>query len=181
MSKGWPGVVLALDLATTTGWAYGSPGAVPKFGHLRFTKSGASRAETYRAFRLWLETEWHNKGFSTPHLIVYESPAVPSIMAGKTNIDTIKLLIGFAEHLEEWTHHRFELREASVGQVRAHFIGRNYKSSIAKPMVFDACHARGWMCETTDESDACALWDYQCCWLDPQVAVRSTPLFRRVK
>ena len=99
-------------------------------------------------------------------------------MAGKTNIDTIKLLIGFCEHLEEWADGLVELREASVSQVRAHFIGRNYPSKVAKPMVMDACHARGWMCETHDESDACALWDYQACFLDPQHAVRSTPLFR---
>ena len=179
MSKGWPGVVLALDLATTTGWAYGSPGAVPQFGHERFSKVGGARALNYRNFRDWLDEFMQA---TKVDLIVYELPAVPSIMSGKTNIDTIKLLIGFAEHLEEWCFsHSLELREATVAQVRAHFIGRNFKSSIAKPMVFDACHARSWMCETTDESDACALWDYQCCWLDPQVAVRSTPLFRRVK
>ena len=102
-------------------------------------------------------------------------------MAGKTNIDTIKMLMGLAEHLEEWAHDKIELREASASQVRAHFIGRNMKSAIAKPMVMEKCKSLGWMCTSFDESDACALWDYQCCWLDPQHAVRGTPLFRKRK
>ena len=62
-----------------------------------------------------------------PDLIVYESANV-QWMAGKTNIDTIKLLVGLAEHLEEWCHNNIELREASVSQVRAHFLGSNMKA-----------------------------------------------------
>jgi hypothetical protein len=48
-------------------------------------------------------------------------------------------------------------------------------------MTVDRCRSLGWMVETSDEADACALWDYQICWLDPQAAVRSTPLFAKVK
>ena len=176
MVSDFKGTVLALDLATTTGFAWGKPRSAPQFGHTRLALDGWSRAKTYRSFRSWLDDSVH---FKKIDLIVYESPAVPSIMAGKTNINTIKLLIGLAEHLEEWADGLCELREASVSQVRTHFIGRNMKAAVAKPMVFDKCHELGWMCETKDESDACALWDYQCAWLDPQHAVRGTPLFRR--
>jgi hypothetical protein len=175
MTERYHGTVMALDLATTTGFAWGRPRENPQFGHTRFALAGWERAKTYRAFRKWLDDTVH---FKKVDLIVYESPAVPSIMSGKTNIDTIKLLIGLAEHLEEWAHGFVELREASVSQVRTHFIGRNFKAQIAKPMVFDKCHSFGWMCETNDESDACALWDYQCAWLDPQHAVKNTPMFR---
>jgi len=168
--------VLALDLANTTGFAFGKPGDVPKFGHHRFVAKGSSRAWCYRQFRGWLERVIDTR---KPKLVVYESTAVPSIMAGKTNIDTIKVLIGLAEHLEEVCYDRVELREASVSQVRSHFIGQNLKSKIAKPKVLENCHARGWMCETTDESDACALWDYQCCWLAPELAHKGMPLFRQ--
>jgi hypothetical protein len=169
------GSVLALDLATTTGWAYGKPGAVPVFGSHRFVKKGEPRAPAYRAFRLWLDL------FLSAHktdLVVFESPALPMVMHGRTNIDTIKLLIGLAEHLEEWCYDRFELREATVSQVRAHFIGSNMKSKIAKPMTLDRCHELDWNVETTDEADACALWSYQCCYLRPDIAVAQTPLFR---
>jgi hypothetical protein len=170
------GAVLALDLATVTGFAYGAPGTAPTFGSYRFAPKGASRSLAYRAFRQWLEMFTH---LHKTDIVVYESPAVPSFMAGKTNIDTIKLLIGLAEHLEEWAYDRIELREASVSQVRAHFIGQNLKSAIAKPMTLDRCIQLGWKVESTDEADACALWDYQCSWLRPDLAPHTTPLFSK--
>ncbi len=171
------GRVLALDLATTTGWAFGAPGSTPQVGHLRFSKSGSPRASTYRGFRNWLEERWNVRD-QQPDLIVYESPAVPSIMAGKTNIDTIKLLVGLGEHLEEWCHNKIELREARVADVRVHFIGSNMKSAFAKQKTFEQCKMLGWPVENFDQADAAALWDYQCAWLNPKLAAHSTPLFR---
>jgi len=171
------GIVLALDLATVTGFAWGRPGEVPEFGSYRFAKPGSSRALIYRNFRLWLDLK---VSACKPELVVFESAAVPSIMSGKTNIDTTKVLFGLTEHLEEWAQGRVELREASVSQVRSHFIGQNMKAKIAKPMTVDRCRERGWNVETDDEADACALWDYQCCWLRPDIAVKGTPLFQNL-
>lgn len=170
------GTVLALDLATITGWAHGKPGEAPNFGSVQFGKPGTSRAKIYRAFREWLETVWNARNHQ-PDLIVFESPAVPSIMGGRTHVDTTKMLFGLSEHLEEWAYEKFELREASVSQVRSHFIGGNFKSKIAKPMVMERCVELGWKTETYDQSDACALWDYQCCFLRPELAVMTTRLF----
>jgi len=172
------GKVLALDIATVTGWAYGSPGEVPTFGSIRFGKPGGSRAAAYRAFSKWLETEWNVRDHQ-PDLIVYESPAVPSIMSGRTNIDTIRLLVGLAEYLEGWCYGNFELREASVSQVRAHFLGRNMKSAIAKPMTMARCRELGWAVKDSDEADACALWDYQCRFLRPDLASKTAPIFSK--
>lgn len=172
------GTVLALDIATTTGWCYGRPRKEPIFGSVRFIKPGGSRAAAYRAFRTWLDENWNVRG-DQPDLIVFESPAVPMIMHGKTNIDTVKMLIGYAEHLEEYCHGKFELREATVAQVRAHFLGSNMKAAIAKPLTMQRCQQLGWNVTTNDEADACALWNYQCSWLDPEVGVRTTPLFQK--
>jgi len=174
------GRVLALDLASVTGWAYGPPGANPQCGHLRFGKPGTSRAAIYRTFRQWLDDTW-GKRDEIPDMIVYESPAVPSLMSGKTNIDTTRMLMGLSEHLEEWAYGKTELSEATVSQVRCHFLGSNMKAKIAKPLTLERCLDYGWMCETTDEADAAALWDYTCCWLNPQLAFRTTPLFRKLK
>jgi hypothetical protein len=141
---------------------------------MKFGKPGGERAAVYRMFIDWLAL------FCSAHrvdLIVYESAAEPMIMAGRTNISTIKLLCGMCENLENWTYGKIELREASVSQVRCHFIGQNMKAAIAKPLVMEVCRQRGWMVNTTDEADACALWDYQMCWLAPQTAYRGTPLF----
>ena len=175
MSK-FTGTVLALDLSTVTGWAVGKPGEKPRFGHIRFVKAGAARPRVYRAFRSWLDETWNVRDHQ-PDLIVYESPAVPMLMSGRTNIDTVRLLTGLAEHLEEWAYEVCNLREAAVKDVRVHFIGRNLKSKIAKPMTVERCHQLGWPVETDDEGDACALWDYQCSWLRPELAFKTTPLF----
>jgi hypothetical protein len=166
------GKVLALDLATTTGWAFGRPGTKPKFGTVRFAKPGAARAKVYSAFREWLFLR-----IGQPDLIVFESAASPMVMQGRTNIDTIKLLIGLTEHLEEWCHERVELREASVQQIRPHFIGENMKSKLAKAATIERCHELGWMVTNDNEADACALWSYQVCCLRPDIAIRMTPLF----
>jgi hypothetical protein len=176
VTKKFDGSVLALDLATVTGWAWGQPGSLPKFGHERFAKQGEPRPVAYRKFRLWLDLFCSAR---RPDLIVFESPAVPSFMGGKTNIETIRLLMGLAEHLEEWAWEKFELREATTAQVRAHFIGRNLRSNVAKPLVMARCRERGWMVETTDEADACALFSYQCAFLRPDLAWQDTPLFER--
>ena len=174
------GRVLALDLATTTGWAFGCPGSNPQCGHIRFTKEGSTRAQTYRVFREWLVNSWgsHNK----PDLICYESPAIPAFLGGRTNIETTRLLFGLAEHLEEWAYGcHVELREATTSQIRCHFLGQNLKAKIAKPLTLERCKDFGWECTTTDEADAAALWDYTCCWLNPQLAFRTTPLFKKLK
>jgi hypothetical protein len=171
------GRVLALDLATTTGWAYGVPGSIPQCGHVRFSKPGSTRAQTYRAYRNWLDETW-GKREEIPEHIVYESPAIGMQMQGKTNIDTLRLLGGLAEHLEEWAYRKTTLSEATVSKVRAHFIGQNMKAKIAKPLTLERCQQMGWPATTTDDADACALWSYQCAWLNPQLAWRHTPLFR---
>jgi hypothetical protein len=171
------GSILALDIATVTGWALGRPDKAPKFGFARIGKQGGERCNLYRSFRIWIES------FVNTHavkLIVYESPAAPMVMAGRTNIETIKRLIGMCEHLEEWcVGTGIELREASVQQVRAHFIGSNMKSVQAKAATIARCHELGWMVTNDNEGDACALWDYQRCCLRPDIAVATTPLFER--
>jgi len=168
------GTILALDLATTTGFAWGVPGKRPRFGTIRF--AGRERAHTHRLFRQWLETNWNVRD-EQPDLVVYESPAAPLLMMGRTNISTIKFLIGLCEHLEEWCYEKFELREASVQQVRAHFIGGNFKSAIAKQMTIDRCLQLGWKVSNDNEADACALWDYQVCCIRPDLVHRTTELF----
>lgn len=163
------GLVLALDLAGTIGWACGRPGALPAFGHQKL--QGATRAGRYRHYRSWLEDVI---GQMDPDVLIFEAP-IP--FRSKTNFDTMKFLIGLAEHLEEWAYDRFDLREARVAAVRQHFIGANLKSAIAKPRVQQRCRALGWMAETHDESDALALLDYQLCILRPDLASATSEIF----
>jgi hypothetical protein len=167
--------ILALDLASTTGWAFGPPGSQPHFGHEMFMRG--DRAAAYRRFRGWLDT-W--LAGTPPDLIVFEA-SVGQFKRGATNIETTKLLIGLCEHLEEWALDRVELREATVSQVRCHFIGANLRAAIAKPKTVERCREMGWMVDTTDEADACALWDYQACFVDPKHGSATTKLFSAPK
>lgn len=170
------GEVLALDLATSTGWCTGVPGGKPRFGSLRFGNASADRPARYRAMREWLSV------MITPKTrrVIFESSAVPSIMMGRTNIDTIKLLVGFCEHLEEFCHGRVELREARTADVRRYFIGGNPKRAVAKPAVMQRCKALGWDVKNDDEGDACAVWAYQIGILRPDLSHKTTPLFSRI-
>jgi hypothetical protein len=168
------GPILALDLTTQTGWAYGRPGETPQFGSLRFGRPGEDRASKYRTFRNWLSLHL------TTHpadLIVFESSATASTMSGKTTMDTIKWLVGLCEHLEEFCFDRVELREAMTSQVRAHFLGSNPKRDEAKAKTMQRCREYGWEVSNDDEADALALWVYQVSHLRPDLAAKLTPLF----
>ena len=99
-------------------------------------------------------------------------------MGARTNINTLRLLTGLCELLEEWAlSHEIELREANISQIRNHFIGSNPKRDIAKQLTMERCAQMGWQVETSDAADACALWHYQCCIHVPELGVKSTPLF----
>ena len=169
--------ILALDLATTTGYCIGPPALKPLlWGSLRFGSIGSSRAQVYRHERQWLDhvIEHHRIG-----LVVFESPATGMMHAGKTTPETQKKLTGLCEHVEEMCHLRVELREANVSQVRAHFIGRtNLKREAAKRAIKDRCHSYGWdVGEDDNAADSCALWSYQVSCLRPDIAAKMTPLF----
>jgi hypothetical protein len=46
-------------------------------------------------------------------------------------------------------------------------------------MTVERCRELGWDVSTTDEADACALWDYQCRHLRPDLAGKTAPLFSK--
>jgi hypothetical protein len=64
--------------------------------------------------------------------------------------------------------------------VRVHFIGSTrHKRAEAKALTINACHRLGWTPTDDNAADALALWHYQASILDPQLAVQTSPLFRR--
>ena len=77
--------LLALDVATTTGWAYGAPGERPAWGHFRAGMRGAAAGEVLALFRAWLEercTAWR------PSWIAFESPYVPRVTPARIRTAT---------------------------------------------------------------------------------------------
>ncbi len=167
------GGILALDLATKTGWAYGKPDkrGPTAFGSLKFK---GERPAIYRELRRWL-SDWIR---AQPGLIVFESAAPPIWMLGRTRFATTKLLIGMCEHVEELCYERIELCDAMTSQVRAHFLGTNrIKRPEAKRLTIARCEKLGWHVANDNEADACALWHYQASLLSPEIAAGSVLMF----
>mgnify|MGYP000523576001 CR=1 FL=1 len=156
-------MVLAVDLATRTGCAYGATGTSPTtwavdFG--RFKDHDARLAQVLR----WVR---HQHDTICPDLIAVEAP-----IGGK---EASALLIGMAACVRAQAA---DLGIASVfyasSSVRKHFLGKalvardfpglgQAAAKLAiKGKVLQRCKALGWEVGGLDEADAAALWDYAC-------------------
>jgi hypothetical protein len=172
--------ILALDLASRTGWACGFPDdARPCAGSVRFARPGVSLGAIYAGCRQWLA----DFVVADPNvrLIVFEAPMAPQHMAGFTTAHVIRILIGLCAVVEEFAYARgYDVREAKVSDVREHFLGRNrLKRKEAKSSTIEACHRLGWSPADDNAADALALWHYQASIFDPKLALQTSPLFRR--
>lgn len=170
--------VLALDLASTSGWAVGEPGGTPISGSIRFASKGASHEAIFANATQWMEA---GIALHAPSLVVWEAPLATSFRRGTSNIDTTTLLFGLPAIVGAVAYLRgvFDLRKASTRDVRMHFIGQNPKGHIGKKLVMRQCRAMGWNPIDDNESDALALWHYMCALIEPKLAIAPTPLFVR--
>lgn len=193
MSEGGD-IVLALDLATTLGWASGRVGGKPVSGVLRLGDKNASRREKLLHLARFLNDRLK---IEKPRLVVIEEALEPSVLAkiGAT-LATTKLAYGLPAAAEMVLAARgvHDVRFVNVQDVRAHFVGRRtFKDTTdpitgrktksrdnAKAAVINACRLRGWTVESHDEADAIATWSYGCMLLDKRLAAIATPLFARV-
>lgn len=168
--------VLALDLASVSGWAVGEPGMLLAHGSIRFASKGASHEAIFANAYQWTADKIATYG---PNLIVWEAPLSTSFKRGSTTNDTTTLLFGLPAIVGCCAYQRgiYDIRKAETRAVRMHFIGQNPKRTIAKPMVMRQCRAQGWDITDDNEADALATWSYQCSILQPALAIRPTPLF----
>ncbi len=168
--------VLALDLASVTGWAFGEPGDRPKYGSQRFASAGASHEAVFFAAARWMSNACDDLA---PDVVVWEAPLATIFKRGSTNTATTTLLYGLPAvmGMTAYAHDVFDIRKADTRDVRLHFIGSNPKRVKAKPMVMQQCHTMGWPVTDDNQADALATWHYMCSLLEPSIAVRPLPLF----
>ena len=183
--------LLALDVATTTGWAYGAPGARPVWGHFRAGARGAAAGEVLALFRAWLEercTAWR------PSWIAFEAPYVPRVTPARIrtatghvigtlpsagapiDINVLRRLIAMCGQVELVAHeHGIHCREAASNVICRFFTGRGGWGGRAnkKAATQKMCAVYGWPGVSEDEADALALWVYA-----EAVLFRSAPLQR---
>jgi crossover junction endodeoxyribonuclease RuvC len=174
-------IVLALDLATRTGWARGMPGGEPTYGSIRWGGDKASQAAVFGTYAKWFidQTTEENR----PDVVVYEMPIIARW--GKTNANANEILQGLAAITQALAYirgiHNNRLQAVHVGTWRRYFIGRDkVDRDEAKNLTIRKCRLLKWEPEDDNAADALGLWSYQCALLDPQTSLKVTPLFMRV-
>ena len=172
------GGLFALNVATTTGWAYGMPGDRPAFGRFRSGKPRDGLGEVLIEFRGWLD-RWCAK--SEPRMIVFEAPYVPRFAPKKVrtrtgqvistaassstpiDIKVIRKLFAMCGLVEMVAHeHGIPCREEQSNVICRHFTGNGSWGGRAnkKAATQKMCAVYGWPDVTEDEADALALWVY---------------------
>ncbi len=151
-------LILALDLASKTGWATWREGeTLPKWGSHRIARVGCPVGEFASAAHGWLaEMLGQIEPFgAVPTKVVFESPWV----GPKTSQATARKLMGLACLTDMLCHDAdIECYEILVSNIRYYFIGCNPKNAVAKPLTLEECARRGWDCDgDNDAADALAL------------------------
>jgi hypothetical protein len=170
--------LLALDIATRCGWARGPVGDPhPQSGSVRFGTDGASNNAVFAHCLAWISETLKDE--PRPDIVVVEAMLPPTAKVGKTTRETRDRLAGLHGIVRAVSFLRgiYDVREASVSQVRHHFIGGNFKSETAERETRERCRRLGWNPEDHNAADALALWAFEASTLDPQFGITLSPLF----
>src|SRR5262245_35466327 len=173
-------LILALDVATTTGWARGHVGGSPEFGSVRLGRPDGNDYQIFGAAIDWLVLQLESN--PTPDCLVLEAMLAPDAMKNATS-RPVRDRLGGLHGIFKGVAHRYGIGEigcVNVGDVRQHFIGdRSARRIVAKHNTILRCHQLGWNARDDNAADALALWDFACCLIDPKLGIRRSPLFAR--
>lgn len=152
------GGILALDLATTTGWAYGR---VPLDAARAKPLSGVIAirgALTLGGFLSRFEDALLAKLVEfNPHGLIIEAPILPKACNRETSIKLMSLA-GIAEMTAYNSGIRWR-EQAQPSSVKKHWTGRGNADKAA--MMAEATR-RGMTFVDDNECDAIAIWDFGC-------------------
>lgn len=139
--------ILALDIATRTGWACGAVGGEPRWGLATFLHSDVGAFAS--AYDHWLSDMIT---VEQPDLLVFEAPILPR----QTTIATARKLMGLA-FLTELIAFRRSLacREVSIQTVKKFFAGHGH---APKAEMINAARRQGWNVKDDNEADALGVW-----------------------
>jgi hypothetical protein len=145
--------ILALDLATKTGWALERDGQPPLMDYEDFSQSpGAHPGDVFVDFRQWFIPFCQKH---KPARIIYEAPWLDS---GKSAAATMEFLIQITGIVvADAAAFKLPISKASTNSVRSFFVGNQHAK---KPVVMAECVRRGWKPPNFDASDAAALLAY---------------------
>lgn len=161
------GGLIAFDIATTTGWAYGRVPVLATTALERAAQkppqpaSGVIRVQSAQGLGHFLsEFEERLCGLLDryqPAGAIIEAPILPKAC----NFDTSCKLMSLAgEALKQFSRRGIRvLKQAQPATVKKHFTGNG---RAEKADIMAECDRRGWTYATNDEADALAIWDLGC-------------------
>lgn len=173
--------ILAIDIATVTGFARGRVGSTPVCGSFRFASRGSEDNAVFAACHRWIADILEPR--PRPDIIIVEKMLSPEAKLGSTTTEVRDRLAGLQGIIRAVAVRRgiSDIQEAGVQEVRKHFIGHgNLKRDKAKARVMAVCNALGWDAPDDNAGDAAALWHFACCLIDPTQATLVSPLFNKV-
>lgn len=154
--------VIALDLATTVGWAVGTAAAVDAWPIRDIVQTGptdgvtcgsryfggAGRGALFFTFARWFDDMVDQHG---PGLVAVEQPVHARTM------DAARISMGLAALVDLMCHHRsIQVIGWAPASVKKHFVGNGQ----AKKAAIEArCRARGWTFPDNNAADALAVLD----------------------
>ena len=183
-----PPLILALDIATTTGVCEGRAGDVPKFYTVKFAKEGDEHEDAFERALRWIADRL---AVNRPDVIVVEAPINPAAFLGKYDEETgrmgmtsnpettIRLMGLWATIAAAAKVKGITYRRARVQTVRKSFLGHgNLKGAEAKRRAMEMCKLLGWSPNNRDESDAGCVWFWTCQHFAPRLAPIITPMMQ---
>ncbi|WMT90120.1 hypothetical protein [Pelagibacterium sp. H642] len=156
--------VMALDVATVTGWAVGEIGSKPLSGALRFAGKGTAHPRLWLKAMIWMHDQLK---IHRPDVVYMEAAINSASLEGKSNPTTFVLLNGLQAVLATAVESRLPVsaKTIKVNTVRKHFLGAgNIPGKVAKPMAKAKCIELGWVDDDAsfDRCDALAVWAAAC-------------------
>ena len=173
-------LVLALDVATRTGYALGRVGERPTFGSIRFGNASSNDNIIFASALDWCARFLDPQ--PRPELLAIEALLPPDAMGGRTTRNVRDRLAGLHGIVRAVAclHDIPRIEAYAVGDVRSHFIGdRKAKREVAKRETMRRCLQLGWNSPDDNAADALATWSYACSLIDPRLALKTVPLFNR--
>lgn len=160
--------VLALDIATRTGWAiFGDDMDEPFFGTLVLPKGAQEVGAPMEAFRQFLVDQHRMHRFThivieAQHVAVGRRNKDGESVAG-IDINVVRKLIALAG-MAEWFAHKIgaECWQVHIGTWRKHFLGRGtgMDRKTCKQMCLDQCRRLGFHPPDDDSAEAFGILDY---------------------
>ena len=170
--------ILACDIATVTGWAFGDGASDPIFGSQRMGRRGALLGECYVAFRDWMNATVDRLH---PEVVVFEAP----LLINRGSAQVVQRLMGLAAHADEIATRRgLEVYRAEGSTVTKAFTGRGRFTGgrdEKKQAVIRTCNLYGWFPTDDNAADSLALLHYTQAVLNRRAPVNRAagPLFSR--